>query len=289
MKNILVLFPIVFAKKYASWEAWRQTLWAFAAFCLAASLIYVINDIRDRERDRQHPVKKYRPLAMGRVSVAWAVWLALGILCALVVMARLTLNLPCQIVVAGYILLNLAYTLALKQRILVDVMVIALGFVLRAVGGALAEEVPVSQWLFIWTFTICLFMGFCKRYNELAVLGDAQRAQRHRKTLTHYTPELLTHLITLSAAIAIVTFLLYSYSDRTVEYLGTNYLMYTLPVVMYGVFRFAMLSMAGRYSGPTQLILRDRPFQAAVVLWVALAWGIIQCGPCMKNWLQETY
>ena len=162
---------------------------------------------------------------------------------------------------------------------LLDVICIAIGFVLRASAGAVAIRVAISPWLFICMFTICLFMGFCSRYNELVTIGDRAVAGNHRQTLMTYTPDLLTHLITLSAGIAVVAFLFYGLTESTVRQFGTHYFVYTLPLVVYAVFRFAMLSMKGCYADPTDLILRDRPFQITAALWMASAVGIIVWGP----------
>ena len=191
------------------------------------------------------------------------------------------------IIVAVYVALQISYTMYLKQRVLIDVICIAMGFVLRAVAGAAAVKVAISPWLFICMFTLCLFMGFCKRYSEVVTLGDPGAAESHRPTLIYYTPELLTHLITLSAGIAVVSFLLYGLSERTIENFGTNYFVYTLPVLVYGVFRFAMLSMEGAYAGPTDLILHDRPFQATILLWIALAIIVIKYGKDIEIWTQS--
>ncbi|MCK4998169.1 MAG: UbiA prenyltransferase family protein, partial [Anaerohalosphaera sp.] len=193
------------------------------------------------------------------------------------------------LMVAVYILLQLVYTFFLKHRVLVDVICIALGFVLRAASGAVAITVAISPWLFICIFTICLFMGFCKRYNEVVTIGDMTEAENHRRTLIEYTPDLLTHLITLSAGIAVVAFLFYGLSESTVKSFGTNFFVYTLPVVVYAVFRFAMLSMKGAYADPTDIILRDKPFQATVVLWAVMAVVIILYGSKISEYLLNLY
>jgi len=188
-------------------------------------------------------------------------------------------------VVAAYVLLQLAYTLILKHKAIIDVICIALGFVLRAAAGAIAIEVEVSPWLIVCTFTICLFMGFCKRCNETVTLGPGGEATGHRKPLAAYTSELLTHLITLSAGVAVVAFLLYASNDRTIRHFKTDYLIYTLPIVIYGITRFAMLSMKGCYRDPTDLFFRDRPFQLTVVVWFASAAVIIRWGLGLQQWL----
>lgn len=284
IKNVIILFPVVFAMRWADGQAWALAGLATAAFCLVSSACYVVNDIHDRFRDAMHPGKKDRPLASGRLGVgqAWA-------FSALLLVAGLALgaaaNRGTLVVVILYLLLQSAYSWILKHRVLLDVIGISLGFVLRAVAGAVAIDVEISPWLFVCTFTLCLFMGFCKRYNEIVTIGEAEQAAAHRPTLARYTSDLLTHLITVSAGVAVVAFLLYATSSRTVKQFHTSMLVYTLPLVFYGVFRFAMLSMSGRYSDPTELLLRDRPLQLTLVLWLAAAAGILKWADSLPPWL----
>jgi len=286
VKNIIVLFPVVFARRTLDYGAWRDAALAAAAFCLAASSVYIFNDIRDSETDRLHPRKKDRPLASGQVGAGAAIVEALCLLAAAAAVAY-CVNRLVLAVVTMYVLLQLAYTLLLKHKVIVDVICIALGFVLRAAAGAIAIKEEVSPWLIVCTFTLCLFMGFCKRCNELVTLGRRDEATGHRKALAAYSSELLTHLITLSAGVAVVAFLLYASSPRTVNvnHFGTNYLMYTLPIVIYGVTRFAMLSMKGCYADPTDLFFRDRPFQLTVVIWFAAVIAVIRWGRDLQGWL----
>ena len=288
VKNIVVLLPVVFGMQMGDAGAWLEAGMAAVAFCFASSFGYIINDIKDRSLDRIHPVKKNRPLASGRMSLKAAVIesLIFGVL-ALVAAFSVSGLLLCFCV--GYILLQVGYTCLFKQKALVDVICIAMGFVLRAAAGAVAIRVAISPWLFICMFTICLFMGFCKRYNELVTIGDLSRAGGHRNTLIAYTPDLLTHLITISAAIAVVAFLLYGLTENTIRQFDASYFVYTLPLVVYAVFRFAMLSMKGAYMDPTDLILHDRPFQATVVLWMAAAVAIILWGKTFADWIDTVY
>jgi len=182
IKNVIVLFPVVFAMRTDEVAAWRDAGLATVAFCLAASAIYIFNDIRDRTADRLHPHKKDRPLAAGRISVAAAVVEALCLMAGGIVVA-LCVNTLLPAFVIIYVLLQSAYTLLLKHKVIVDVICIALGFVLRAVAGAIAIGAEVSPWLFVCTFTLCLFMGFCKRCNEMATLAEPLKASGHRKAL----------------------------------------------------------------------------------------------------------
>lgn len=285
VKNVVVLMPVVTAMKMNDKMAWAYALAATAAFCFASSFAYAINDIKDADADRKHPRKKNRPVAAGLISKP----AALAIAACFFVLAfgiSITVSYILAFVITLYLALQIAYSEFLKHKPLIDVICIALGFVLRAVAGAVAIKVILSPWLFICMFSICLFMGFCKRYNEMVTLGGtADLAQDHRPTLILYTPDLLTHLITLSAGIAVVVFLFYGLRPEA----KTNFLIYTLPLVVYAVFRFAMLSMRGIYSDPTDLILHDKPFQATIALWVLMTLGIIIYGEQFKNWLLSFY
>lgn len=288
IKNVVVLMPVVFSSQMNDAEAWFRAGGAAIAFCFASAFSYIVNDIRDKESDRNHPLKKDRPIASGSIGVGPAVVEAVVFFLAATLIAG-SISTPLLLVVSVYIILQVLYSLFLKHAALIDVICIAFGFVLRATAGAVAIRVEISPWLFICIFTLCLFMGFCKRCNELVTIGDAARAGEHRPTLLEYTPQLLTHLITLSAGIAVVAFLLYGLSDRTISRFGTDYFVYTLPIMVYGIFRFAMLSMKGAYADPTDLILRDRPFQVTIMVWMAAAIMIIRYGKDLASWISDMY
>jgi len=289
IKNAFVLAPVIFAVRIADPRAWGQAALAALAFCFASSAAYVLNDIRDRDADRHHPRKRHRPIAAGQLGrgAAWTECLALAVAGLAVAGA---VNRGVLAFVAAYLALTMGYNLGLKHKMLLDVMVVAAGFVLRAAAGAVAIRVVISPWLVVCTFTICLFLGFCKRYNEVVTLaGGPDEARRHRPTLDGYTPGLLTHLITLSAAIAIISFLLYATSPMTLERFHTIGLLYTLPLVIYGVCRMAMLSMMGRYDDPVEIMLRDWPFQVTVVLWASLAAVAVVWGKAIEAWLASLF
>jgi len=252
-------------------------LLAFAAFCLTASAGYILNDIMDRDRDRMHPTKRNRPIARGaiRLSTATAMFVLLLTAAGIICVRWLPVNF--WYVLASYLVLTVSYSFYLKQRMILDVLVIAVLFVLRALGGAYAIGVPVSYWLLICTFMLCMFLGFGKRRCEIRMIANEEDIRRHRPTLVRYTPDLLTHLLSTSAGIAIITFLLYTLDANSPSPFGERkqYLVYTLPLVVYGVFRFAMLSELGTATGPTELILRDRPFLGTLVLWSGLTAAIL--------------
>ncbi len=288
IKNIVVFIPVVFSMRMLEARAELLTILTAAAFCFASSFVYILNDLRDRDIDRLHPLKKDRPLASGALTPKQAIIEAFFFLAAGAIIC-LFLGPLVSLVIGAYVLMQILYSWRLKRLPILDVIIIALGFVLRALGGVVAIRGEISPWLFICMFTLWLFMGFCKRYNEVVTIGNAEAAHAHRSTLTDYSPYLLTHLITVSAGIAVLSFLLYSLSDSTVERIGSPMFIYTLPIVVYAVFRFAMLSMQGRFSDPTDIILRDRGFQVTTGLWILLAVCIIFFGRDIIAWLNAWY
>ncbi len=277
IKNFFVFaalaFGNAFGKKIGAHSAIELSLAAFVAFCLASSAGYIFNDILDRHRDRLHPMKKDRPIASGAVSIGAAVGVLLALLVVIVAISLALLPFKFWITIAAYGILSVSYSLALKHRMILDVVTIAVLFVLRAVGGAAAIDVVASPWLLICTFMLCLFLGFGKRRCEIAAIGDTHAIRGHRPTLVRYTPHLLTHLLSTSGGMAIITFLLYTLDRNwpTPFEARKAQLVYTLPLVVYGIYRYAMLIELGNATGPTDLIIKDPPFLVAIVLWVVLA------------------
>ncbi len=285
-KNLFVFAGLVFGRKLLDGPSVVAALLGFACFCLLSSGIYILNDIRDRNEDQLHPRKRHRPVASGAIPVPAARLAALLLLVA-GLGGALALDTGFALAAACYVGLQAAYTFLLKQVTLVDVIVIGLGFVLRAVAGTVLVHVDLSHWLVLCTFTLCLFMGFSKRRCELTDLAEngGRDAAAHRRTLAEYTPELLNHMTTLTAGIAVVSFMLYATDKRTLDVFGTNYLVYTLPLVVYAIFRFALLVEHGRVDGPTAVLLRDRPFQVALLLWTVAALIIVYKGRDLRAWL----
>jgi 4-hydroxybenzoate polyprenyltransferase len=274
VKNVVVFAAPAAGQKLFELDGIIQSLIAFASFCLVASAVYAINDTMDRHADALHPTKRFRPVARGAIKPAVAVLMALGLFLGGLLLTAFLLNPGVIRILVAYFILLLGYSLGLKRRVILDVILIATGFVLRAGAGAAAVGVPTSEWLVACVFTLCLFLGFGKRRCEVAALGNAEDARQHRVTLVRYTPELLSHLTTVSAGIAIITFLLYTMDSRIAAPFHKEYLFYTLPLVVYGVFRFAMLTQLGIHAGPTEIILQDRMLQVAIVVWALAALGI---------------
>jgi 4-hydroxybenzoate polyprenyltransferase len=189
-------------------------------------------------------------------------------------------NVLLGLVSLSYLVLNLLYSWWLKHHVIVDVMCISIGFVLRALAGVVAIEVPLSPWLLVCTFTLCLFVGFGKRRCELAITNNNYHvASDRRPVLERYTLELLGHLLTISAAVAIMTFMLYTMDPQITQKFGTNYLIYSLPFVFYGIFRFASLIQTGKFGGPMEILAADHPFQVSIALWIVSVIVIVHWGP----------
>lgn len=290
VKNVVVFAGPAAGLKLSTLSGILDATIAFIAFCLAASSIYALNDTIDREADARHPTKCHRPIARGAISPATALILAALLAATAFTLTALLVNLMVTTILALYFVTMVAYSLALKERVILDVILLASGFVMRAWAGAAAVDLATSEWLIACVFTLCLFFGFGKRRCETAMIGNTEAAGEHRRTLVRYTPQLLTHLITVSAAIAIVTFLLYTVEpSRTPTPFHKEYLFYTLPVVVYGVFRFAMLTELGIYAGPTEIILRDRMMVAAILAWGCVALGIAYHDPLVRFVGMETW
>lgn len=263
VKNLLVMAPLAFTPKGLIFElaAWADVLMAFASFCLAASSIYLLNDIVDRDEDARHPKKRLRPIASGRLPVGAA---KLQLLVQLVATFALALAVPASGKVpflvwpSAYLVLNLLYSFWLKKLVVVDCMCIALGFQLRVQAGAAAIAVEASHWLLLCTFFFALFLAFCKRYEELS--RQAEASGRTRATMEDYTTSFLDMMIGPLAALSILTYALYTVSPETVKTHGTDRLMYTVPFVTYGVFRYLFLVYRKSEGGdPARLLFKDPP------------------------------
>lgn len=268
-KNSVLFAALIFSKHlFVVWDVFLTVL-AFAAFCCVSSGAYVMNDLRDCERDRQHPLKSLRPLPSGRVSRGTAVVLALALMTAGLIGATL-LDPAFGGLTLLYVVLQVAYTFWLKETVILDVMAIASGFVIRAVAGGVLIHVPVSPWLIICTFLLALFLGFSKRRHELILLDD--RATDHRTSLREYSPYFLDQMIAVVTASTVVAYAIYTVSPEVREKLGTEKLYLTIPFVLFGIFRYLYLVHQKEEGGnPTQLLLSDRPLQVDVVLWIATA------------------
>ncbi|MCB2209727.1 decaprenyl-phosphate phosphoribosyltransferase [bacterium] len=263
-KNIFVIAAIVFDKQLLNPRSLLVTFLAVILFCLVSSLVYIINDLVDIEADREHPKKRSRPLASGALSKSWAIAAAI-FLAAITFPASFLLSTGFGLVISGYFALNIAYTFWLKNIPLLDVMAIAIGFVLRVASGlTIIVTQQFSPWLFVATTFLALFMALGKRRSEMALL--AQGAGSHRKVLEGYSLALLDQLLMIMVSATLITYCLYTFSSSAAP--GSYAMMLTIPFVIYALFRYLYLLHEGSIGGaPEDVLLTDRPFQIAVLLW----------------------
>jgi 4-hydroxybenzoate polyprenyltransferase len=282
VKNLALFVGIVFAHRLLSLPVFERAVIAFVTFCLASSAIYLLNDLLDLENDRQHPVKSKRPLASGALPVSWAV-MAMGILVlacagliALIFFIPITgqpdifagyggASLLFALTVATYLILMVLYSARLKHVVLLDVFIIASGFVLRILAGTVVLPVVISPWLYLVTILLSLFLALNKRRNELVLLQG--EASNHRQILNEYSLPLLDQMITIVTAATLMAYSLYTFQSST----GNHHLMITIPFVLYGMFRYLYLvHMRMEGGSPEEVLLRDRHMLVTVVLCAAL-------------------
>ena len=271
-KNLFVFPAIVFAQRLWDKGAVDVTLAAFIIFCFLSSSVYIVNDIADAEQDRQHPTKRNRPIASGRLPVGVALAFSM-LLAAFSIALAFNINRQFVLYASLYLGLNLLYSFSLKHIVILDVLMVAIFFVLRAVAGAAAINAEISHWLLICTFVLALFIAMSKRRHELVLLEE--NASAHRTSLTEYSPYLLDQMIAVVTASTVMGYTLYTVDQETVAKFGTDHLIYTVPFVVFGIFRYLyLIHQKGEGGDPDRIVVSDRPFLINFLLWavvVALA------------------
>jgi len=265
VKNVFVFAPVVFAQELTDGEAVKSAVLAFVAFCLASSAVYIFNDIRDQEEDRRHPLKRHRPLAAGSVSLGTA-WVLIVLLVVAALLLSIYLGWQFISVLLVYLVLNQLYSSGLKNVVILDVMIISLGFVLRVLAGGAATGVQISAWIVLCTFFVALFLAFSKRRHELILLADEAPGQR--SVLSHYSPAFLDQMINVVTASTVVSYAMYAIAPETTEKFHTQHLIYTIPMVLFGIFRYLyLIYQKPSRRNPTEAILRDPAFMINILIW----------------------
>jgi 4-hydroxybenzoate polyprenyltransferase len=273
-KNVFVLAPLVFGSRLGDPGAVERALVAVAAFCCAASAVYLINDLRDREEDRRHPVKRLRPLAAGTLSPAVAVAAVAVLVAAVAALALFLGSGSFALALGAYLLLNLLYTSWLKHVVILDVMCLSASYVLRVLAGASATGVEVSSWLFLCTTFLSLFLAFSKRRHEITLLAEGASSQR--PVLDHYSPAFLDQMINVVTASSVVSYALYAVAPETVAKFHTQRLIFTIPLVLFGIFRYLyLIYQRPGLRNPTEAILHDAPSLINIALWGLLVVWIV--------------
>ena len=264
-KNLIIFAGLIFGQRLLDPGAVLYSIAAFAVFCALSGVVYLVNDIADREADRQHPLKRLRPIASGEVPVSAALGLAL-VLGAGALTAAFLLRFEFGLIAAAYLGMLGLYSGPLKHIVIIDVLTIAIGFVLRAAAGAIVIAEPVSHWLLIVTILLALFLALSKRRHELVLLADG--ATSHRRILQEYSPYLLDQMISVVTASTLVAYAFYTVSPETIQKFGTDKLGLTLPFPLYGIFRYLYLVHQKEGGGsPSDMLLNDKPLLTCVALW----------------------
>jgi 4-hydroxybenzoate polyprenyltransferase len=275
-KNLIIFGALLFGQRLQDPRSVMYASGAFGVFCVLSGVVYLLNDVADREADRIHPLKRRRPIAAGDVPVPLALVVAL-VLAVVALGAAYWLRPAFALVAAVYLVLLATYSGPLKHIVIIDVLTIAMGFVLRAAAGAIVISVSISHWLLFLTVLGALFLALSKRRHELVLLADG--AMTHRPILQEYTPYLLDQMIAVVTASTVVAYAIYTVSAETVEKFNTHLLGLTLPFLLYGIFRYLYLVHQKEGGGnPSDMLLNDRPLLLCVALWAA-AVALIIYGP----------
>lgn len=265
LKNILVFFPLIFAFKF-DLESFYRVFLAFGVFSLFASSIYIINDIFDQKRDRLHPKKRFRPIASGKIKT-WPAFLEFIIVLTAAFAVSTYLGATVFYLCIGYFIVNLFYSFGLKNLPIVDVMIIAFGFVLRVFVGAEALALNPTHWLLLCTFFVALFLAFGKRKNEMELLTVDKTG--HRKSISDYTESFINQILVLTAGVSVISYSLYTIDPQTQTNFRTDNLIYTTPLVVFGIFRYFHLLYNKREGGdPVAVFFHDIPLIIDMLLWL---------------------
>ena len=274
IKNLFVFAALIFSLNLFNIVKLIASLQAFFSFCLASSFVYIINDIIDIEQDRKHPKKRNRPITSGRISIKNAIIISILCLIASTILAYFV-NLNTLIIISVYIFVNIFYSMKIKNVVILDVMFISLGFILRMVAGATAIEVSFSNWILLTTFCISLFLGFGKRRGELVLVNNNTK-KNTRLVLELYSMQFLDYMIISSITLTIISYALYTIDSEVIKRFGTDKLIYTVPLVIYGIFRYLYVIYRSDSNGdPTEVVLKDKSIISVVLLWILLVIGLI--------------
>jgi 4-hydroxybenzoate polyprenyltransferase len=265
-KNLVIFIGIVFSLNLLNFNLWINVILAFVAFCLLSGSIYIINDYLDIEKDINHPKKCKRPLASGRLKSSHA--LLFSIIFTIVAFSMTyAVNKSLFLISLVFFMLLLLYSIYLKNVIIVDILVISVGFVLRAVAGSLAIAVLVSPWLIICTFLLALFLAIGKRKHEIILLKD--KAGTHRKILDGYSDDMLNQMTTITTAVLIMSYSLYTFFTQNI------YMMITIPLAFYGIFRYMFLIQSKDMGGEPEMLFKDKGMIFSIIIWIVLVIGIL--------------
>jgi len=273
IKNLIIFAPLVFSENVFDLPLLLKSVLAFALFCLISGAAYILNDLQDLEEDKLHPLKSKRPLASGKLKKSQALF-SFFFLVIICLTGAFLINIFFFIALGLYLVLQVSYSFWLKHVVILDVFLIATGFFIRVIAGGLVIEVQLSPWLIICTILLALFLALSKRRHELVLLNES--AEIHRPILKEYNPHLLDQMIAVVTASTVISYCLYTISTETIDKFGTKNLIFTVPFVLYGIFRYLYLVHQKKEGGsPEVLVIKDKPLLIDIFLWIATAALII--------------
>ncbi|MCX5700293.1 MAG: decaprenyl-phosphate phosphoribosyltransferase [Candidatus Omnitrophica bacterium] len=276
IKNFFIFLPLIFGKKLFVYPTNLKTIIAFFLFSITSSVVYLINDIIDIEKDKFHPTKRLRPIASGKLMTreAWAVAAILG---AMSIAFSFQLNIYFGMIIITYLALNVLYSKLLKDVVIIDVFCIGVFFLLRIIAGSIVANVQMSHWIIFTTVLLALFLGFNKRRQELSMLG--KKATYHRHTLMQYNSYFIDQMVFVITSSIVVCYMLYTVDPATIARFGTSHLMYSIPFVYYGIFRYLYLIHKLKKEGdPTRILIADKVMQLNLAIWFLVCIAVIYFG-----------
>lgn len=280
VKNLFVFAPAVFSGRLLDPRVLAASVIAWVGFCASSSFVYVFNDLLDADHDRQHPLKQRRPIPSGRVTTSEASLLAVVLFLAIQFTAARSVMM--WAVLNVYLATGILYSLYLKRKVIVDVLTIAIGFVLRVLAGAAATNIMPSEWLILCTFLLATFLGFSKRRHELILLGD--EARHHRWVLTLYSPEFLDQMNLITITLTLTCYIFYTIAPETIHRFGTRHLLYSVLLVMLGLFRYLFMVHKKGKGSPVEILYADRQIVLITLLWLLYMVWFIYDWPALRRW-----
>ncbi len=274
IKNLFVFAPLLFAGELLHFQSFFKSLVAFVAFCGVSSLVYIINDITDIDADRVHKEKRFRPLASGEISIKKAqIFFIIILIITVLITSRVNIYFAGTVI--AYFIINLFYSIKIKDVVLLDVFFISMGFMLRVIGGAAAIWVPLSSWMILTTIFISLFLAVSKRRAELSQ-AEVENISKQRKVLSDYDIVFADQMNTVAATGTIICYALYTVSEKAITTFHTEYLIYTTPFVIFGIFRYLyLIHKKNLGESPSQIVIKDIPIIITIILWFLISAGII--------------
>jgi decaprenyl-phosphate phosphoribosyltransferase len=272
IKNIFIFAPIVFSLNFTKLIYLQKSLIVFISFCLIASAVYVINDLVDKNSDRNHPIKKNRPIASGKVKPSFAIFIFVLLFLSSILISQVIGNILLVIILI-YFFINILYSLFLKNLVILDVFFLAFGFLLRIYAGGLSLNIPISHWVILTTFFLSLFLGFGKRRTEYMLEENVKK--QTRKTINDYNKDILDYFLITSMTLTIITYGLYTISPVTIKNFGNDNLIYTLPVVVFGLFRYTFLLFKNKTEDVVEIVTKDKFIIITCLVWFLLVITIL--------------